>query len=362
MDVQAIRNPVDGVLSYTVLGADGRMVEPIERFLAHLAALERSPNTVRGYARDLADLFEWAEQGRRDWRDLEVEDVGAWVKWLRTPEDARNGGVALLPSVEPPIKMRTVGRKLAAINAFYTFHARHDDTVRLTLTRWHPGGHTSYKPFLAHVQKGSRRREIRLRGEVPQPPQIVSRSDFRRLLDACNTVRDRFLFSLLFETGARIGEALGMRHEDLRMADASVRIKPRHNDNGARVKNWKSRTVPVNRELFALYANYIDIEYGAIDSDYVFVNIGRGRRGHPLTYSSVYGLVKRLRRDTGITGFCPHHLRHTFATDLIRRGTDWHVLQLLLGHSSAQTTMATYSHLTVGDAREALVKAGWFDS
>ncbi|MDP7707502.1 tyrosine-type recombinase/integrase [Mycobacterium sp. TY815] len=359
MDVQAVRSPVDGGLSYTVLGADGRMVSEIERYLTHLTTLGKSPNTIRGYARDIADLFEWVAEYGRDWRSLEVEDIGTWVKWLRTPEHARSGAVLVLPQVQPAVAMRTVARKLTAVNAFYVFHARHDEAVRMSLTRWYPGGRRSYLPFLAHVQKGSRRNEIRLRCEPQRPPQIVTRDEVSQLLEACSMVRDRFLLSLLFETGARIGEALGMRHEDLSIANESIRIEPRHNDNNARVKNWKPRSVPVNRELFTLYADYMDIEYGTIDSDYLFVNIFRGQRGHPLTYWTVRELVKRLRRETGLEGFSPHHLRHTFATDLIRRGTDWHVLQLLLGHSSAQTTMSVYGHLTMEDARRALVEAGW---
>lgn len=362
MDVQAVRSPIDGGLSYTVLGPDGRMVPEIERYLSYLTGLGNSPNTIRGYARDIADLFEWVAETGRDWRSLEVEDIGMWVKWLRTPAAARGCSVLVLPLVEPAVTMRTVARKLAAVSAFFVFHARHDESVKLSLTRWYPGGRRSFQPFLAHVQKGSRRSEIRLRGEPIKPPQIVTREEVRALLDACGMVRDRFLLSLLFETGARIGEALGMRHEDLSIAHESVRIEPRHNANGARVKNWKPRTVPVNRELFTLYADYMDIEYGTIDSDYLFVNIARGQRGHPLTYWSVRQLVKRLRRDTGIAEFTPHHLRHTFATDLIRRGTDWHVLQLLLGHSSAQTTMSVYGHLTIGDARRALVEAGWLEN
>lgn len=104
-----------------------------------------------------------------------------------------------------------------------------------------------------------------------------------------------FLLSLLFESGPRIGEALGMRHEDLSIAKGQIRIEPRENDNGARVKHWKPRTVPVNSELFTIYAGYMDLEYGAIDSDHVFVNLVRGQRGLPLTYSTVRDLVLRLR-------------------------------------------------------------------
>ena len=71
---------------------------------------------------------------------LEVEDIGAWVKWLRTPETARAGAIAVLPTVSPAVSMRTVRRKLAAVDSFFVFHARHDDLVRLCLTRWYPGG------------------------------------------------------------------------------------------------------------------------------------------------------------------------------------------------------------------------------
>lgn len=358
MHVQALRSPADGRLSFTVLGEDDLPVPAIERFLAYLTSTGNSPNTVRAYARDVADLFEWATGVGRDWRMLEIEDIAAWVGWLRLPELARTGVIAVLPSVQPSLSVRTLRRKLAAIDAFFVFHARHDEAVRLRLTSWHPGGRRSYKPFLAHVQKGHWRSEIRLRGEVVTVPSILTNTQVRELRTACRSVRDRFLISLLFETGARIGEALGLRHEDLSIARGEVCIEPRHNDNDARVKNWKPRRVPVNRELFSVYADYMDLEYGAIDSDYVFVNLARGRRGQPLNYSTVRSLALRLRRDTGIAGFTPHLLRHTFATDLIRKGIDWPVLQELLGHASVQTTLGIYGHLTVEDTRNALVAAG----
>jgi integrase/recombinase XerD len=130
-------------------------------------------------------LFAWTAAADRDWRALEVEDIGAWVKWLRTPEHARAVAVAVLPTVGPAVTMRTVSRKLAAVDSFFVFHARHDDSVRLCLTRWYPGGRRSFRPFLAHIQKGSRRREIRLRGEAKPLPQVVTRERVRQLLGAC---------------------------------------------------------------------------------------------------------------------------------------------------------------------------------
>ncbi|BAX97945.1 integrase [Mycobacteroides stephanolepidis] len=359
MDVQAVRSSADGQLSYAVLGADLRPVDEIDRFLVYLTNIGRSPNTIRAYARDVADLFEWTRLQQRDWRTLDIEDIAHWVSWLRLPLETRTAPVSVLPMVKPAVTVHTLRRKLASVDTFYVFHARRDETVRMCLSRWHPGGRRTYKPFLAHLQSGRLRKEIQLGAAIDPFPQIVGREDMGRLVGACRLVRDRFLLNLLFETGARIGEALGMRHEDLNIAKGEVQIEPRLNENGARVKRWKPRTVPVNTELFALYADYMDLEYGAIDSDYLFVNLVRGQRGSPMTYGCVRQLVLRLREATGLSSFTPHQLRHTFAHDLLTRNTDWHVVQLLLGHSSVQTTLNIYGHLTAADTRKALIDAGW---
>jgi integrase len=111
----------------------------------------------------------------------------------------------------------------------------------------------------------------------------------------------------------RIGKALGLRHEDLGIAERQVVVMPRVNDNRARVKAGRSRVIPTSAELMRLYADYLNREYGALDSDYVFVNLWADPIGHPLRYSAVYDLVGRLRRRTGIS-FGTHHFRHTYAT------------------------------------------------
>lgn len=111
----------------------------------------------------------------------------------------------------------------------------------------------------------------------------------------------------------RIGEALGLRHEDLGIAERQVTVMPRVNDNRARAKAGRRRVISASVELMRLYADYLNREYGALDSDYVFVNLWADPLGRPLAYPAVYDLVGRLRRRTGIS-FGPHHFRHTYAT------------------------------------------------
>lgn len=115
--------------------------------------------------------------------------------------------------------------------------------------------------------------------------------------------------------------------------------------------------MPVGPDLIRLYSDYLHGEYGALDCDYVFVNLWGEPRGRPMTYASVDRLVRQLRARTGIE-FTAHQFRHSYATDLLRRGVAPEVVQMLLGHASISTTIDTYSHLDVEDARRALVTAG----
>jgi integrase/recombinase XerD len=65
-------------------------------------------------------------------------------------------------------------------------------------------------------------------------------------LDACDRLRDRFLFALLHDSGVRIGEALGLRHEDIVAAEREIRVVPRLNANRARSKSGRQRAIPVS--------------------------------------------------------------------------------------------------------------------
>jgi len=357
--VQRVAMPGQGTESWTVLGDDDVPVGLVERFLAYLTGIERSPNTVKGYAHDLKDFWEFLGHRGLDWRQARLEDVGEFVAWLRLPPPGRAGTVAVLPSAVPQVGASTINRKLAAVSTFYAHQARNGAEVGDLLAAWRAGGRGGWKPFLHHVSKGRPHRGRAIALKAPKKlPRILTVAEVQAILDACGRLRDRFFFALLHETGCRAGEALGLRHEDIAAAEREIAIVPRENANRARAKSGP-RVIPAGPELIRLCADYLHGEYGGIGSDYVFINLFAEPRGHAWSYPAVYDLVTRLRAKTGID-FDPHWFRHSMATRLLRDGTPVEVVSTLLGHSAATITLAVYGHLTAGDARAALEKAGWF--
>jgi len=359
MLVHPVVVPGSGTRSWTVLGDDDVPVAPVDRFLAYLTDIGRSPNTVKAYAHDLKNYWEFISFRGLDWREARLEDIGEFAAWLQLPPAGRSGAVAVLPSVSVQVTASTVNRKLAAISAFYEHQARSGTEAGDLLAAWRTGSRGGWKPFLHHVSKGMpyRGREISLK--VPKKlPRILTAAEMQAILDACTRLRDRFFFALLYDSGCRAGEALGLRHEDIAAAEREVSIVPRENANGARAKSG-GRTVPVGPELIRLYADYLHGEYGGIGSDHVFVNIWAEPKGHAWSYPAVYDLVVRLRDRTGIA-FDPHWFRHSAATRWLRDGVPIEVVSALLGHSSVAVTSSVYGHLTADDARAALEKAGWF--
>lgn len=171
MLVQRVAPPGSRVESWTVLGEDDRPIEPIERYLAYLTAIERSPNSVKAYAHDLKDFFGSLRSRSLDWQQVRLEDIGEFVSWLRLPPAGRTGSVLVLPSVEVQIGAATVNRKLSAGQLVLSAPgpARHRRGGLLIL--WQPGGRGGWKPFLHHISKGSPqpRRAISLRAPHSSP-------------------------------------------------------------------------------------------------------------------------------------------------------------------------------------------------
>jgi len=219
-----------------------------------------------------------------------------------------------------------------------------------------------YKPFLHGIAKAKPEatRIVSLK-RVQQQPKTLTKEQVQCLLDACTHTRDRFLLALMYATGMRIGQCLGLTHADLSVEDGTLQIVPRNdNPNGARAKTQSLHTIPLPEQLLHLYTDYLVDELCALEvealPDFVFVNLWDGEIGRPMTYAAVMSLVKRLRKKTGIR-FSPHIFRHTRATTWIKDdGIALPVVSRLLTHASIQTTNDIYLQLTPEDLRKALGK------
>ena len=140
----------------------------------------------------------------------------------------------MLPSATAHVGASTVNRKLAAVSAFYAHQARNGAEVGDLLAAWRTGGRGGWKPFLHHISKGEPYRGRAVSLKVPRKlPRVLTVAETQAILDACTRLRDRFFFALLYDSGCRAGEALGLRHEDIAAAEQEISIVPRENANGA---------------------------------------------------------------------------------------------------------------------------------
>ncbi len=172
-------------------------------------------------------------------------------------------------------------------------------------------------------------------------PVSLSETDIDLLLDAPEITsilgfRDKVMLELLYATGLRVTELIGLKFEQVSFRQGLVRITGKGN---------KERLVPVGEQAMDWLEQYVngvrsDILSGR-QSDFLFVT----KRGTGMTRQAFWYIIKRYAIKAEITKpLSPHTLRHAFATHLLNHGADLRVVQLLLGHSDLATTQI-YTHI-----------------
>lgn len=358
MKVQRVRLSDTDHVFWLVLDDDFVPVQPIVSYLTFLRDLDRSPNTIRASAHHLKLFWEYVRDEHLTWTKIDVAQLAAFITWLRQRDPAITS-IAVQPARRTNA---TIDLILSAVHGFYDYHIRLKAVPDLPLYRFLQMPHRRYKPFLYGIAKMKpvQTRVVSLKHERRKPKTLTS-EQVQKLLNGCIHVRDKFLLQLLYDTGMRIGQALGLRHEDLSVEDGLIHIVPRDdNPNGARAKTRVRYTIPGMEDLMRLYTDYLIDDLSVLESaslpDFVFVNLFEGEVGRPMTYSTVMSLVKRLCKKTGIS-FTPHMLRHTRATSWIRDDQlSLPTVSRLLGHASIQTTNDIYVQLTAQDLKMALEK------
>ena len=228
-------------------------------------------------------------------------ELGEFAAWARRPAE----NVVVLGDQSARLSAGTVNRMLSGVVGFYELQARRGSTLAKDLVVKIRSGRGGYKPFLHGIARSrARGRAVRL-PERRSLPRTLSLEQVAAVIDCQERLRDRFLFALVASTGMRIGQALGLRHEDVVVWERRVVICAREGaPRRARSKGGAEGGVPVAPELMRLWSDYMHEEYGDLDCDFVFVNLWGGQVGRPLTYSNVDRIADRTQRKSAFSS--PH--------------------------------------------------------
>jgi integrase/recombinase XerD len=168
-------------------------------------------------------------------------------------------------------------------------------------------------------------------------PRILSPAEVDALMAALRTHRDRAMVAAMVLGGLRRCEVLGMRLDDLHVAERRVFI--------AEGKGGHQRQVPISGRFFAAVADYLDRERpSGAATDRVFVVLKGEHRGRPLTAAGVREILDSARRRAGLDHGSCHELRHTCLTRLREAGMALEAVQAQAGHASIESTRI-YLHL-----------------
>lgn len=266
-------------------------------------------NTLAGYRSDLSLFANWLAARQATLASIHGAEVNAYLAHLHT----RDGG----------IKSASQRRLMASMKRFYLWLLDQ--------------GHIPADPL----------RDIEKPKPIQRFPKTLAEKQVSDLLDAPDTntplgLRDRAMLELLYATGLRVSELIGLRLFELSLNDNVVRVLG---------KGAKERLVPLGEIAADWLTRYLaeargDL-LGARTSDAIFVT----QRGTGMTRQMFWTLIKKYALHAGIPQrqISPHVLRHAFATHLLNHGADLRVVQLLLGHADISTTQI-YTHV----ARERL--------
>lgn len=284
----------------------------LDAYLRHVT-IERglSAHTVGAYRRDLEGYRDWlVAEGIDDTADISPAVVDRFV--------------ADRASAEPPPAATSLARLQSSVRGWHRFLAREGIEADDPTGRLRP-------------PKMPRRL-----------PKALTIDQVERLLAAPSAeeplgIRDRALLELLYATGARVSEAVGLDVDDMAHGEV-LRL---------RGKGSKERIVPVGSYARAAVDAYLTrVRPGLAAKGRASARLFLGARGAPLSRQSAWLVIRSAAERAQLTAeVSPHTLRHSFATHLLQGGADVRVVQELLGHSSVATTQI-YTHVSVDALRD----------
>lgn len=279
----------------------------LEQFLNSLwLELGLSENSRSAYRSDLLQLQAWLAGRGRDLGSARAQDL-----WGFLSAQAAEGASG-----------RTAARRLSAIRHFYRYLLRSGEIGE------DPSDELE-APRLPHaLPRSLSEREVELLLEAPD-------------VSSDKGLRDRAMLELLYATGLRVSELVGLRLDQLNLRAGVVRVVG---------KGGRERIVPIGEEARHWLERYIERSRPALLQSRRLDTLFPTARRYAITRQAFWSLIRRYARIAGIGGgISPHRLRHAFATHLLEHGADLRAVQMLLGHRDVTTTQI-YTHV----ARERL--------
>lgn len=281
----------------------------LDRYLRHLSERGLSDNTLLAYRRDLERYVAYLEHlGRSAPTDIAGTDVETFVDAVRAGADGRR-----------PLSESSAARLVAAVRGWHRFLARHGITV--DDATW----------------------SVRAPAQPRRLPKAITVDEVDKLLDAAAVgdgplpVRDRALLELLYSTGARISEVVGLDVRDLDRLDRRAAVRLAQGSAKQRVAPLGRRAVRALDAYLAEARPLLSAGGPGTEPGALFLNT----RGARLSRQSAWAVLRTAAHRAGLIdadGISPHTLRHSFATHMLAHGADVRVVQELLGHASLSST------------------------
>jgi integrase/recombinase XerD len=282
----------------------------LKKFCTRLAAIERrAPLTVTTYGLELRRFLDYAAHNGIDIETANAEQIVAYLEWRKT---------------EQKIDSRSMAKVISCLRSFFRF------TVAEGIRRDNPTA------LLENPR------------QIFTLPETMDRETVDRLLDKMDSseplgLRDRALFEMIYSSGLRISEVVGLNIRDVDFKEGIARVKG---------KGSKERLAVFGTEAAVWLRLYLNKSRPVLSGnrDSVSGALFVGKRGKRLSRK---GIWKNFARYAALAGTPSrvHALRHSFATGLLQGGADLRTVQALLGHATLATTQI-YTHVDTGLLRE----------
>jgi integrase/recombinase XerD len=297
---------------HRVCDEKGGEIKWANAFLDAQCLRQLSPRSLRIYAYDLLDFARWFEPQHQP---LAAITEFTLVEYVRHQLEQ-----------DPKPNPQTVNHRLGTVRCCYRFHTGQEIPAgqvhfQRCYTKRSPLGYG--RPRTA-VARGLRLKQDR-RVIVP-----LSAEEVAKFWQSFRTYRDLALVGLMLLDGLRSCEILGLKLEDVQLADGQMRVHGKGN---------KKRLLPLAPDIVEVLGHYLRLERPLTNAPALFVSLKGRQRGQPMNAAGLRSLFRHHRMRSQVHHANPHRCRHTFGADMVRAGMSLPALQQLMGHSQIRTTM-----------------------